>query len=106
SRSMMRATLSYGWNYAVMGRHIGDNSREGDHTLRITDFPNPSRALAASDGRATDSWGYIAADSPPDANRYSGRVPSLFVDGHVASLPATDFAQVDPWFNVVLVLPA
>lgn len=106
SRSMMRATISYGWNYAVMGRHIGDNSKQGDHFLRITDFVNPSRTLAASDGRDIDSWGYIASDAPPEANRYAGKVPSLFADGHVAILPRSDFDQVEPWFSVTLALPA
>lgn len=89
---MMRATLSYGWNYAVKGRHVGDNSKKGDHTLRITDFPNPSQTLAASDGRAGEGWAFIAVDAQPDGNRYGGRVPSLFVDGHVSTLRATEFA--------------
>lgn len=106
NRDTLRATISYGWNYAVMGRHRGDNSKQGDHTLRITDFPTPARTLAASDGRATDSWGFIASDSIPDVNRYSGRVPSLFVDGHVTTLPGSDFQQVDPWFNTLKALPA
>lgn len=105
SRAKMRETLSYGWNYAVMGRHVGDNSRLGDHSLRITDFQNPTRTLAASDGRATDSWGFIAVDAPPDGNRYAGRVPGVFVDGHVATIPAADFAQEDPWFSKVKALP-
>ncbi len=105
SRARMRETLSYGWNYAVMGRHVGDNSKDGDHSLRITDFPNPSRTLAASDGRAVDSWGFIAIDAQPDGGRYGGRVPSLFVDGHVSTVPASDFAQENPWFSKVKALP-
>jgi prepilin-type N-terminal cleavage/methylation domain len=105
SRTRLRETLSYGWNYAVMGRHVGDNSKDGDHTLRIQDFPTPSLALAASDGRAVDSWGFIAHDAPPDGNRYGGRVPAVFADGHTAVLAASEFANEDPWFSKVKALP-
>lgn len=105
NRERMRETISYGWNYEVLGRHRGDPSKTGDHMLRITDFFNPARTLVASDGRREYSWGFIALDSPPDINRYNGKVPSLFLDGHVTVVPGAEFSTRDPWFNAVKVLP-
>ncbi len=34
-------TISYGWNYPVIGRHKGDGGFETDHMLRMTNFPYP-----------------------------------------------------------------
>lgn len=98
-------TISYGWNYPVLGRHIGDPSKEGDHSLIINDFANPSRTLIAADARDS-SWGFIAADSPPAYGRYGDTIPSVFLDGHVSSRPSDEFRQIDPWFNPVKALPA
>ncbi|MFA6287335.1 MAG: type II secretion system protein [Opitutaceae bacterium] len=97
-------TISYGWNYPVLGRHIGDSSKEADHTLIINDFANPSKTLVAADARDY-SWGFISADSPPAYGRYGDNIPSVFLDGHVSSRPGDEFRQADPWFNVVKTLP-
>lgn len=99
------ATISYGWNYAVAGRHIGDPSKEADHSLTIHDFANPSNTLMAADAQSP-SYGFIALDKIPDIDRYGGTVPSVFLDGHVSSRPGSEFLQEDPWFNPVKALPA
>jgi prepilin-type N-terminal cleavage/methylation domain-containing protein len=104
SRGNMRGTISYGWNFEVMGRNIADPNRD-DHILLMSDFGNPSRTLIVSDGRDLDSWGYIALDSPPDANRYGEHIPSAFLDGHVAVVPHSEFLQADPWFNFIKAVP-
>lgn len=91
-------TISYGWNYPVTGRHLGDSTKDGDHSLTIHDFTKPPRVLIAADARDS-SWGFIALDSPPAFDRYGGKVPSVFLDGHVSSRPAEEFLQIDPWFN-------
>ncbi|MFH1496775.1 MAG: type II secretion system protein [Verrucomicrobiota bacterium] len=105
SRDRMRETISYGWNYAVAGRHVGDSSRTGDHRLNVRQFPAPPNTLIAAEGRDIGSWGYIAADAPPDANRYGPDIPSLFADGHVATLPHAELLVRDPWFTPVQELP-
>ncbi|EIQ00640.1 prepilin-type N-terminal cleavage/methylation domain-containing protein [Opitutaceae bacterium TAV1] len=110
TRDKLRETISYGWNYEVLGRHKGDSSKEGDHRLNVTDFESPARSLAASDGKDRDSWGSItsARDGPqwaPSPTRYGDRIPSLFLDGHVSTRPYSEFLQADPWFNAVKALP-
>lgn len=105
TRDRLAETISYGWNYAVLGRHIGDPGKEGDHRLDITSYPTPSRTLVAADGSREASWGFIAADKAPDPDRYRGRIPSLFLDGHTEARPYAEFTQIDPWFNPVKVLP-
>lgn len=105
SNDTMVVTISYGWNYAVLGRHIGDPSKKGDHSLVINEFANPSKSLIAAEAR-DDSYGYIAVDAPVVTGRYGDNVPSVFLDGHVSSRPSKEFLQVDPWFNVVKALPA
>lgn len=105
SRERMRETISYGWNYAVAGRHVGDSSRTGDHRLNLNEFPAPPRAMIAAEGRDFASWGYIAADSPPDANRYGKDIPSLFADGHVETIPHSELLVVSPWFTPIQDLP-
>jgi prepilin-type N-terminal cleavage/methylation domain-containing protein len=98
-------TISYGWNYTVMGRHIGDPSKEGDHNLIMLDFANPSKTLIAADAR-DNSYGFISADSAPAYGRYGSTIPSVFLDGHVSSRPDDEFRKADPWFNAVKALPA
>ena len=105
SRDRMRETISYGWNYAVMGRHKGDSTRIGDHRLRANEFPHPSQTLVAAEGRDIASWGYIAVDAPPDDNRYGSAIPSLFLDGHVAKIDHDEFLSVNPWFHPVKAIP-
>lgn len=105
TRDRLAETISYGWNYAVLGRHVGDPGKDGDHRLNIASYPSPTRTLVAADGSREASWGFIAADKFPDAERYGGRIPSLFLDGHVETRPFAEFTQIDPWFNPVKVLP-
>lgn len=105
SREKMRETISYGWNYAVMGRHVGDSSRTGDHRMNVREFPSPPNTLVASEGRDIASWGYIASDAPPDANRYGSDIPVLLADGHVSTIPHEDLLVTAPWFTPIKDLP-
>lgn len=100
-------TISYGWNYVVMGRHLGDTSREGDHVLSQFIFTDPTRTLVLTDGPAMDCWGYIAPDHPADPNRYGdNQVVSLFLDGHVDTLDYAEVTTEEPYFVPVREMPA
>ncbi|MDF3056877.1 MAG: N-terminal cleavage protein [Rariglobus sp.] len=90
-------TISYGWNYAVSGRHVGDPNRGSNHSLIVNDFPNPSKVLISAEARES-AYGFIAADTPPAQGRYGENVPSVFLDGHVDSRPYSEFLQIAPWF--------
>ena len=90
-------TISYGWNYAVSGRHVGDPNRGSNHALILNEFPNPTKVLIAAEARES-AYGFIAADTPPAESRYGENVPSVFLDGHVESRPYSEFLQVAPWF--------
>ncbi|HEY9249224.1 MAG TPA: type II secretion system protein [Rariglobus sp.] len=105
SDDLLAATISYGWNYPVTGRHVGDSTKKGDHTLIVNDFANPSMILMAADARDS-SWGFISPDSPPAYGRYGSKIPSVFLDGHVSSRPENEFRQELPWFDTVKDLPA
>ena len=99
-------TISYGWNYEVMGRHLGDVSRNGDHVLSQFVFPNQARILVLTDGPKTDSWGYVAPDHAADPDRYGdGQVIALFLDGHVDTLEQQDLTVKEPYFIPVRDLP-
>ena len=97
-------TISYGWNYAVGGRHVGDTTKTADHSLTMNEFPNPVRTLLVADARDS-SFGYISSDTPPVADRYGNNVPSVFLDGHVSSRPREEFLQEAPWFTPLKPLP-
>ncbi len=100
-------TISYGWNYVVMGRHMGDTSREGDHVLSQFIFSDPAKTLVLTDGPAMDCWGYIAPDHPADPNRYGdNQVVSLFLDGHVDTLDYAEVTTEEPYFVPVRAMPA
>lgn len=105
SRERISETISYGWNYAVMGRHIGDSSRTGDHRLNSREFPSPPNTLVASEARDISSWGFIAADTPPNATRYGTDIPVLLADGHVQTLTQTELEQNPRWFTPIKELP-
>lgn len=90
-------TISYGWNYAVSGRHVGDPNRASNHLLIVNDFQNPSRVLIAAEAKE-NAFGFIAADTLPAQGRYGENVPSAFLDGHVDSRPYSEFLQTAPWF--------
>lgn len=97
SNDSLIVTISYGWNYAVSGRHVGDPNRGSNHALIVNDFPNPSKVLISAEARES-AYGFIAADTPPAEGRYGDNVPSVFLDGHVDSRPYSEFLQVSPWF--------
>ncbi|WP_309399427.1 type II secretion system protein [Cerasicoccus maritimus] len=99
-------TISYGWNYVVMGRHLGDTSREGDHVLSQFIFADPSKTLVLADGPKTDCWGYIAPDHPADPDRYGNNlVVALFLDGHVDTLDYTEVTTEEPYFVPIRNMP-
>ncbi|MGE9291115.1 MAG: type II secretion system protein [Puniceicoccales bacterium] len=106
SDATIAQTISYGWNYSVMGRHVGDVSRTGDHVLSQFVFPSQSKILVLTDGPKTDSWGYIAPDHPGDPDRYgNGKVLALFLDGHVDAMDQDRLLVEDPYFIPVEDLP-
>jgi len=80
-------TISYGWNYPVIGRHKGDSSFRGDHVLRLNRFGAPSRVMVFCDGARTNSWGYVDPyNNVPDPDRYDGKAAAYFLDGGVRVL--------------------
>ncbi len=99
-------TISYGWNYLVGGRHVGDSSFKGDHALPTSLFPEPANTLILTDGPKYECWGYITHLRPGDPDRYgNNKLVSLFLDGHVQPLPYEDLSQEDPYFKVIKELP-
>lgn len=90
-------TVSYGWNYWVVGRQTGEAGR-ADTQFRYSQFPSPSETLVVAEGRTEYSYGFITSYEPPDPIRYEGRIPSLFLDGHVDVKPHTVFQREDPYF--------
>ncbi|MFV0338186.1 MAG: type II secretion system protein [Chthoniobacterales bacterium] len=98
TRDTLAESISYGWNYQVAGRHRGDPSMDGDYGFTVGGYPTPSESLVIAEGSDEHSWGFITVDKPPSAKRYSGKVPSLFMDSHVAVLKQEEFLQNDPWF--------
>lgn len=92
-------TISYGWNFAVVGRHIGDKSYDGDFVQPVFLFDNPSKTLVLTDGPRYDSWGYITIVHPADPDRYGdGKAIGLFLDGHIEVHEQEDFTVEDPYF--------
>lgn len=99
-------TISYGWNYTVMGRHKGDASYGGDHIIPQWAYPNPAETLVLTDGPRTESWGYINYDGHwADPERYNGKTVALFLDGHAAAMPVEAFLVEDPYFISPKALP-
>ncbi|WOO40712.1 type II secretion system protein [Rubellicoccus peritrichatus] len=93
------ATISYGWNYVVMGRHKGDSAFDGDHVGTQWLYPNPSETLVLTDGPKTDSWGYIDhTGHSADPERYDGKTVALFLDGRAEVKPVETFLVEDPYF--------
>lgn len=80
-------SISYGWNYPVIGRHKGDSSYRGDHVLKLASFGAPSRVMVLCDGAKTNSWGYVDPyNNKPDPDRYQGKAAAYFLDGGVRVL--------------------
>lgn len=99
-------SISYGWNYVVMGRAIADPTKEGDHVLPVSLFPNPTETLILTDGPKHDCWGYISYDRPGDRERYgTGELVGLFLDGHVSMVPYEKLTTVEPYFIPIRELP-
>lgn len=99
-------TISYGWNYVVMGRHKADTSYSGDHVLNQFNL-DPSQTLIVTDGPRTGSWGYIDhVGQFGDETRYgNNELVALFLDGRVETKDAFLFRQIEPYFNPVKSLP-
>lgn len=94
------ATISYGWNYPVIGRHKGDSSFAADHVLRLANFRDPGRVLVFADGARENSWGYLdAGNNIPDPGRYDGKAAAFILDGSVQVLNTPeDFGPESRWF--------
>lgn len=101
-------TLSFGWNYPVIGRHKGDSGYRGDHVLRMSNFADPAQVLVLADGPADHCWGYIDAyNNKPDSARYDGKAASLFLDGSARLLDTPgEFHKDSKWFVPVRQLVA
>ncbi len=93
-------TLSFGWNYPVIGRHKGDGGYRGDHVLRFANFSSPEQTLVLADGPAEHCWGYIDAfNNKPDPARYDGKAAALFLDGSARLLDTPEeFHPESRWF--------
>jgi len=100
------ATISYGWNYTVMGRHIGDTSKTGDYVLNQFSL-DPTKTLILTDSTRIDSFGYIdATGHHADPERYgNGQAVALFLDGRVDVMPVELFTVEDPYFLPSKALP-
>lgn len=96
-------TISFGWNYPVIGRHKGDGSYRGDHVLRISNFTDPGATLVLADGPAENCWGFIdAQQNKPDPARYGGKAAAVFLDGSARLLDTPgDFLPESEWFKPV-----
>lgn len=96
-------TISYGWNYPVIGRHKGDSGFRTDHVLRLTNFDDPNGTLVLADGPATNCWGYIDGyNNKPDPDRFEGKAAAVFLDGsaRVMNTPE-DFLPDSKWFTPI-----
>lgn len=106
----LHTNFSYGWNYEVTGRHVGEEGK-ADHLINISKVSDQSRTLMISISAATESYAFISYnDNPawgkaPDPNRYNGKAPSVFLDGHVSARPVTEFDTREPWFVPIKDLP-
>lgn len=96
-------TLSFGWNYPVIGRHKGDSGFRTDHVLRLTQFENPAETLVLADGPSENCWGYIDGyNNKPDPKRYDGKAAAVFLDGSSRLLDTPqDFSPGSKWFQPV-----
>jgi general secretion pathway protein G len=100
------ATISYGWNYTVMGRHIGDTSKTGDYVLNQFSL-DPANTLILTDSTRTDSYGYIdATGHNADADRYgNNQTVAVFLDGRASVMSVDLFTVEDPYFLPSKALP-
>jgi hypothetical protein len=89
-----------------MGRHIGDQTKEGDNMLNQYSL-DPSRTQVLTDSTRTGSWGYIdATGHHADPERYgNNQAVALFLDGRVDVMPVELFMVEDPYFIPTKVLP-
>lgn len=93
--------ISYAWNYQIGGidRRV--------KPVNIGDYHSPSMAMiigTSSEGDYSQRFGFIDNTGfRPSETRYQGTVHGLFLDGHVASLNASDFLSQDPYMNWSLV---
>lgn len=99
--SQAQRVPSYSWNYQVGG------SDRGHQAMRPNDYFALSKALilvACSEHAYEQRWGFVDNGTySPSSVRYGGKVPGMFLDGHVEWLNSTDFAQQDPYMNWRLV---
>lgn len=99
-------TISYGWNWVVMGRHKGDPGYETNHVGTQWVFSNPSTTLVLTDGPREDCWGFIDHTGHwADPERYDGKTVALFLDGRAEVMPVELFQQEDPYFKGPVAVP-
>lgn len=101
SYDQLSLTLSYGYNYKVVGRTDGIEDSTDDGPIRANNFPMPSKTLVVANAPNMSSYGYIDYyGHGPDENRYQGQTGALFLDGHVEVLNINpDFKTETPYFN-------
>ncbi len=99
SYDQISLTISYGYNYMMMGR--SDQDGDAYPPRHLASVTSGSETLALTDGADTNSYGYIDDyGHGPDTNRYQGQTPALFLDGHVDIISiSTNFEGSLPYFN-------
>lgn len=107
SDTTLAETISYGWNYIVMGRHKGDSTFSGDHVGKQYSYPHPAKTLVLTDGPRLASWGYIDPfGHAADPERYGNSMAvALFLDGKVDVMAASTFLTEDPYFIGPVAMP-
>jgi prepilin-type N-terminal cleavage/methylation domain-containing protein/prepilin-type processing-associated H-X9-DG protein len=91
-------TVSYGWNYMVIGR--SDTDTAPVNLLPLGNFTKPAETLVLTDSAPPQSWGYIDPyGHSPDPLRHHGKTNALFLDGHVESIDVTTVATPEPYLD-------
>ncbi len=104
NRESLFETVSYGWNYQVVGRNPEERppdeepSQPNYYRKRLSFFTHTSDTLVACEGAAQWCYSYVTAEHPPARDRYDGKTPSLFLDGHVKVLDREVLTKSDPYF--------
>jgi prepilin-type N-terminal cleavage/methylation domain-containing protein/prepilin-type processing-associated H-X9-DG protein len=91
-------TISYAWNYLVLGRSNTDSAPL--NLLSFANFTKPSETLMLTDSSSPVSWGYIDIyGHSPDPIRHGGKTNALFLDGHVETINASAVVSIDPYMD-------
>jgi prepilin-type N-terminal cleavage/methylation domain-containing protein len=91
-------TVSYGWNYLVVGR--SDTDSPPMQLLPLPNFGKPSSTLVMTDSAEPESWGYIDPyGHHSDPLRHHGKTGALFLDGHIETLDISAVTTAEPYLD-------